>query len=82
MLNDNNHECFDIQQRYMLPVNEQEEGGSTTFIVITCDALFPKKKFYWQMRRWLRDIGVPIVQYCIAANIVEVLACGDYPEGK
>jgi len=76
------HDCFDIQQRYMLPVNEADGEGSVTFVVITCEAEFSKKRFYYSFRKWLQSMGIPVVQYCVAAGIMEVLACGDYPEVK
>ena len=76
------HLCFKYKQRYMLPVNEKEEGGSVSVILISIDAGQQVHKVFHAVRKYLRNMKVDVVQYCHEAEIKEVLCCGEYPEVK
>lgn len=73
---------FTIGQRYLLPINEKEGEGSVTYVAMQVVADAPVLPFYWNFRRWLKGLGMPPVQYCYEAQILEVLQCVEYPVAK
>ena len=71
-----------MQQRYLLPINEAEENESVTCVAMHVTEHAPVLQFYWSFRRWLKSLGIPAVEYCYEASILEVLQCVDFPEQK
>ena len=71
---------FPVPQRYSVPVNDTTDK-SVTITMLHVEANQLCDKFYHSFRRWLKAMGVPIVQYLYEANFHEVL-CGNLPEVK
>jgi len=77
--NKNNRLVFSIPQNYMIPINDSIDGGSVTFQNIYAEVEVVADTFYWSFRRWLKSMGVPVMQYCIEANLPEII-CGEFPD--